>query len=82
MKPSVATSIPPRDWCVLRLDDNGNQFVVCGDLDQHDAEALAADYQARGHKQSYWAQRSGTPIRRVGYAAARLTHPTKSVRNT
>ncbi|AYC31187.1 hypothetical protein D3880_01765 [Pseudomonas cavernae] len=57
----MATSAPPGGWSVLRLDDNGNEFVVRSGLDQHAAEALAADYQARGHKQSYWAQRSARP---------------------
>ncbi|WP_373388359.1 hypothetical protein [Pseudomonas alcaligenes] len=46
-----------RDWCVMRLDDNGNQFVVRAELDRRQAERLAAEYQARGHKQSYWACR-------------------------
>ncbi|CAD5107038.1 hypothetical protein [Zestomonas carbonaria] len=44
------------DWCVLRLDDNGNQFLVRAGLDRAQAEALARDFAARGHKQSYWAQ--------------------------
>ena len=32
-----------RDWCVMRLDDNGNQFVVRAELDRRQAERLAAD---------------------------------------
>ncbi|MEO4049271.1 hypothetical protein AAFN46_19565 [Pseudomonas sp. CAU 1711] len=46
-----------RDWCVKRLDDNGNQFVVRAGLSRAEAERLALDYQAHGHKQSYWACR-------------------------
>ncbi|WP_271412251.1 hypothetical protein [Pseudomonas sp. Q1-7] len=45
-----------RDWCVKRLDDNGNEFVLRAGLTREEAERLAADYQARGHKQSYWAE--------------------------
>ncbi|MFV3367330.1 hypothetical protein ACNFH5_04025 [Pseudomonas sp. NY15435] len=45
-----------RDWCLLRLDDNGNRFVMRRQLTRAEAEALARDYQARGHKQTYWAE--------------------------
>lgn len=48
--------MPERDWCLLRLDDNGNRFVMRRGLTQEEAEALARDYQARGHKQTYWAE--------------------------
>ncbi|WP_137885862.1 hypothetical protein [Pseudomonas sp. 2FE] len=48
---------PTRDWCLLRLDDNGNEFVVSRDHSQAEALSLAQAYQARGHKQLYWAQR-------------------------
>lgn len=43
------------DWCVKRLDDNGNEFVLRTGLSREEAERLARDYQARGHKQTYWA---------------------------
>ncbi|MNE98070.1 hypothetical protein D3C80_1965360 [compost metagenome] len=46
-----------RTWCVKRLDDNGNEFVVQAGLTREQAERLAAEYQARGHKQSYWTER-------------------------
>lgn len=46
-----------RDWCLLRLDDNGNRFVMRRDLTRAEAETLARDYQARGHRQTYWAER-------------------------
>lgn len=51
--------MPERDWCLLRLDDNGNRFVMRRQLTRAEAEALARDYQARGHKQTYWAEREG-----------------------
>jgi hypothetical protein len=50
---------PERNWCVKRLDDNGNEFVLRTGLTREEAERLAAEYQARGHKQSYWVERSG-----------------------
>ncbi|MCY1280502.1 hypothetical protein D9M68_351780 [compost metagenome] len=46
-----------RNWCVKRLDDNGNEFVLRAELTREEAERLAAEYQARGHKQSYWVSR-------------------------
>jgi len=53
--------MPERDWCLLRLDDNGNRFVMRRQLTRAEAEALARDYQARGHKQTYWAEREQPP---------------------
>ncbi|WP_177410182.1 hypothetical protein [Pseudomonas sp. LFM046] len=44
-------------WCVKRLDDNGNVFVLRAGLSRDEAERLVAEYQARGHKQSYWVER-------------------------
>ncbi|WP_439888713.1 hypothetical protein ACSX1C_06325 [Pseudomonas sp. MBLB4123] len=43
-------------WCLVRLDDNGNEFIVRSDLSQEAAEALAREFEAHGHKQSYWAR--------------------------
>lgn len=48
---------PERNWCVKRLDDNGNEFVLRAGLTREEAERLAAEYQERGHKQSYWVSR-------------------------
>jgi hypothetical protein len=47
-------SPPSPRWCLLRLDDNGNQFVVRDNLTRAAAEALLRELEARGHKQSYW----------------------------
>jgi hypothetical protein len=41
---------------VYRQDDNGNRFVVATGLTQEEAERLVADFEARGHKQCYWAE--------------------------
>jgi hypothetical protein len=48
---------PVHEWCVKRLDDNGNVFVLRDRLTRDEAERLMAEYQARGHKQSYWVER-------------------------
>jgi hypothetical protein len=50
---------PPQLWCLVRLDDNGNEFVVRDGLDRDAAEALARTFEARGHKQSYWIRAQG-----------------------
>ncbi|MFC5696344.1 hypothetical protein ACFPU0_12355 [Pseudomonas sp. GCM10022186] len=50
-----------RRWCVKRLDDNGNVFVLRAGLTRDEAECLVAEYQARGHKQSYWVERVELP---------------------
>ncbi|HGA3308795.1 TPA: hypothetical protein ACIR6K_005014 [Pseudomonas aeruginosa] len=42
-------------WCLWRQDDNGNAFVMRRDLTRDEACALVKDYQARGHRQLYWA---------------------------
>lgn len=41
-------------WIVCRLDDNGNEFVVARTRTLDEAEALVAEFEARGHKQTYW----------------------------
>jgi len=43
-------------WTVFRQDDNGNRFVVEKHLSHEDALRLAAELEARGHKQMYWAE--------------------------
>ncbi|GAA2104483.1 hypothetical protein GCM10009759_40700 [Kitasatospora saccharophila] len=41
---------------VMRQDDNGNRFLLARGLDRAEAEALAAEFEARGHKQLYWVE--------------------------
>jgi hypothetical protein len=43
-------------WAVYHQDDNGNRYVVETGLSYEQAERLVALYEARGHKQSYWAE--------------------------
>lgn len=59
----MCASAQPRRWCLLRLDDNGNEFVVRTGLTRAAAEALAREFEARGHKQSYWVK-AQPPARR------------------
>lgn len=41
-------------WSLWRQDDNGNRFVVSGGHTRDDADRLAAEFEARAHKQMYW----------------------------
>ncbi len=41
-------------WRVLRVDDNGNTFVVAEQLEESDARARLEELERRAHKQSYW----------------------------
>lgn len=43
-------------WSVWRRDDNGNEFLVQGKLTEQEARRLVHEFEAKGHKQSYWAQ--------------------------
>jgi hypothetical protein len=43
-------------WAVHRQDDNGNRFVVREHLSYAEALRLVAEFEARGHKQMYWAE--------------------------
>ncbi|MFF7992817.1 SPOR domain-containing protein [Kitasatospora xanthocidica] len=57
---------------VMRQDDNGNRFLVAKDLDRAEAQRLAAEFEARGHKQLYWVEETegagaaGTAEQRTG----------------
>jgi hypothetical protein len=50
----------PDSWTVWRIDDNGNTFVVQENLTREEAERLVLQFTARGHKQTYWAERAET----------------------
>lgn len=46
-------------WRVLRLDDNGNRFVVAQCASEDEARRIADAFTARGHKQAYWVECDG-----------------------
>jgi hypothetical protein len=55
-QPDKATARSEPKWTVHRQDDNGNRFVVETGLSREDADRLVHMYEARGHKQLYWAE--------------------------
>lgn len=48
------TGTADRRWIVWRQDDNGNRYEVERFASRADADALAAEMEARGHRQLYW----------------------------
>jgi hypothetical protein len=48
-------------WRVLRLDDNGNTYQVAKATTEDEARAIAAAFEARGHKQMYFVERDVSP---------------------
>ena len=40
----------------MRADDNGNEVEVARVDRREDAERIARDFEARGHKQIYWVE--------------------------
>ncbi|WP_265594201.1 hypothetical protein [Haloferula sp. BvORR071] len=52
-------AVVPREefptWAVWRQDDHGNLYLVHANITESDARWRVADYEARGHKQTYFA---------------------------
>jgi len=46
----------PLGWRVMRQDDHGNQFEVARYPSRCEADAVATDFESRGHKQLYWVE--------------------------
>jgi hypothetical protein len=40
----------------MRQDNNGNQYVVATYPTHDEADAARAEFEARGHKQTYWVE--------------------------
>jgi hypothetical protein len=54
-------------WRILRLDDNGNQFVVAECDSEDEARRIADGFSARGQKQAYWVECDGEDEERDGH---------------
>jgi len=53
-----ATEVYEPTWSVWRQDDNNNVFLVKQGLTEVDALRLVKEYEAKGHKQIYWAKQN------------------------
>lgn len=56
--PWVADDLSAKPWLLTRLDDNGNRLPMWYFREREAAEAVARDYAARGHKQTYEVERA------------------------
>ncbi|WP_339731085.1 hypothetical protein [uncultured Gimesia sp.] len=64
MKDNASHKSPANDnagtdnnWTVWRQGDDGNRFVMEEGLTEEAARQMVAEFEARGHKQLYWAAR-------------------------
>lgn len=57
--PWVAEDLGPKPWLLVRLDDNGNRVPMWYFREREVAQAVARDYAARGHRQTYEVERAG-----------------------
>ncbi len=55
--PWVSDQLGPKPWLLVRLDDNGNRLPMWYFREREAAEAVARDYAARGHRQTYEVER-------------------------
>jgi hypothetical protein len=53
---SATSPSPAATWQVWRIDDNGNTFLMRDQLTHEEADRVVAEFTARGHKQTYWAE--------------------------
>jgi hypothetical protein len=44
-------------WSVMRQDDNGNVALIKSGLTKKEALRVVKEYEAKGHKQTYWVAR-------------------------
>ena len=45
------------EWRVVRQDTHGNEFDMEEGLSEDKAKSIAAEFNAKGHKQTYWVQK-------------------------
>ena len=56
--PGKTISLDRPPWSVWRQDDNGNIALSKSGLTKTEAVRLVEEYEAKEHKQTYWAQES------------------------
>jgi len=50
------------DWRLMRQDTHGTPYFVRGDLSEAFASKLAKEFNDKGHKQFYWAEKQDTKL--------------------
>jgi len=56
VQPSAVKGCSFPSWAVWRQDDSGNRFLIEANLTEEQARALVADFDSKGHKQTYWCE--------------------------
>jgi hypothetical protein len=51
------SATPKNIWRVIRQDLHGNEYEMRKDLPEAEARRIADEFNAKGHKQTYWAQK-------------------------
>lgn len=54
---TATAAAPAATWVVWRQDDNGNRAIVSRHAGRAEAEQVAREFEARGHKQMYWVRK-------------------------
>ena len=54
--------MPANHWQLKRQDDYGNQYVIAIFESKEQASKMMADYEAKGHKQTYWIEEASEPL--------------------
>lgn len=57
IKAKETSDVEGATWAVWRQDDNGNRFFMSGGHTHEEAEQICRRFEARGHKQFYWASK-------------------------
>ncbi|QDT40005.1 hypothetical protein Pan241w_00580 [Gimesia alba] len=59
MNENISKEVADRcnNWSVWRQGDDGNRFLIEEELSEGAARQMVAEFEARGHKQLYWATR-------------------------
>lgn len=54
-QPNLSEGDAPK-WTVWRQDDSGGKFLMASNLTEEQARKLASEFEAKGHKQTYWCE--------------------------
>jgi len=49
-------------WQLKRQDDHGNRYVIADFDSKEAASQMMAEYEAKGHKQTYWIEEVSEPL--------------------
>ncbi|GHC69101.1 hypothetical protein [Roseibacillus persicicus] len=59
---ALVTEIDFPSWAVWRQDDSGNEYLMASNITEIDAKKLVAEFEEKGHKQTYWCSDTKTQV--------------------